>query len=122
MQDVPDQSEISRIEAAGSGSAVCAWQFELLRPWAASVLGTCSSSDLVDGARRALLEAALARSAGNFTAAARLLCVTRQGVQRMIQRYAIGEMPCVASRSTKESSVTRACPQLSVPAAAGTVE
>lgn len=58
---------------------------------AAALVGRVHIDLVQDRTALAMLKEALRRTGGNYTKAARLLGVTRQGIQQMVQRFDIRE-------------------------------
>jgi transcriptional regulator with GAF, ATPase, and Fis domain len=60
---------------------------ELLRRVIAQAVGRQPMQDFQSHVRRTMLEQALTRANGNLSRAAKMLGITRQGVQQMVSRY-----------------------------------
>ncbi|HWO14875.1 MAG TPA: helix-turn-helix domain-containing protein [Polyangiaceae bacterium] len=70
-----------------SGHAAAGPRLGQLRELLLVSVGLRPIHDLLDEVRGIMLTEALRRSGGNIARAARLLGISRQGVQQMIQRY-----------------------------------
>ena len=60
---------------------------DLLRRVIAQAVGRQPMQDFQSQVRRTMLEQALTRANGNLSRAAKMLGITRQGVQQMVSRY-----------------------------------
>ncbi len=62
-------------------------EMELLRRVISQAVGRQPMQDFQSQVRRTMLEQALIRANGNLSRAAKMLGITRQGVQQMVSRY-----------------------------------
>jgi transcriptional regulator with GAF, ATPase, and Fis domain len=62
-------------------------EMELLRRVISQAVGRQPMQDFQSKVRRTMLEQALVRANGNLSRAAKMLGITRQGVQQMVSRY-----------------------------------